>query len=166
MTEHIPSDDLFWTAARYAWGELSMEDATAFEDRLATDETACLAVAEAVQLMAHLKAATQQNTYASVPAADFPSRRQQRRSAAAWVTIAGLAVAMAWFAVQQASPPSSADPVSTELLARWTDAGSLTDADMFDDFDLEPELLDESLTAPGWLVQAVQLADDARTPTP
>lgn len=167
MAEHSTSDELFWTAARYAWGELSPEETAAFEDRLAHDEAACLAVAEAVRLTLDVKSAAQNITVpAPVDSASPKSNRTQHRSAGAWLTVALLAMAATWFVVQQAVSPARVDPASMELLARWTDAGELADGDFFDDLDAEPELLDESLTAPGWLVQAVQLADDLRTPQP
>lgn len=164
MAETLPTDELFWTAARYVWGELPADETAAFEERLAYDETACLAVAEATRLILHVQVAAPH--HAVMRAAEVRPKRTQSRWAAAWLTVALLTVATAWFAVQQAAGPSKADPVSTELLARWTDAGELADGDLFDDLDAEPEVLDESLTAPSWLVQAVQLADDSRTSRP
>src|SRR6476469_4573620 len=50
-----PSADLFWQATRYVWGELTPDEAAAFEERLAADELACAAVAEAVTMSAGLK---------------------------------------------------------------------------------------------------------------
>jgi hypothetical protein len=165
-TEHRPSDDLFWTAARYAWGELSAEQSAAFEERLADDEAACVALAEAVRLTVHLRAATIGPSTLPRSQSLSQAERTQRRWAAAWLTVATLAIATAWFAIRYAAPPSTVDPASTELLALWADSAGFPDGDLFDDFDSEPELLDESLAAPGWLVQAVQLSDDVRTSQP
>jgi len=169
MTEQNADHDLNWLATQYALGELSPADHAVFEARLATDEAACLAVAEAVRLMVQLRAATVPVgavALAATSSTPVPGRQLARRWAAAWVTVAMLTVAMAWFAVHQAVPPAAVELASTDLLARWTHAGLVDDADAWDDADLDGEWLDESLSAPNWLVQAVQLADESKSARP
>lgn len=160
-----PTPDLAWEAARYVWGELSPAEATAFEQRLATDELACVAVAEAVQLSAGLQAA--------VPA---PLLAQPQRSAstfgrqlAAWVcaataTVAGIALFFAW----QPTPAPAVNLATVELVDRWVaqnHRGPHAEFDIRDDMDTESEILDESLSAPHWLVNAVELTT-GKSPIP
>ena len=152
-----PTNDLVWDAARYVWGELSPAESAAFEARLATDERACAAVAEAVQLSAALQAAT------TITAPPIRTASPTSRRAAAWIcacaaTLAGIALLSAW---QPAT--TSTDVAALELVDRWVAENHATlpgELDIRDELDLEPEVLDESLSAPRWLLHAVQLTTE------
>ena len=162
MTDTHATDELRWTASRYVWGELPPAEQAAFEERLTHDEAACLAVADAVKLTALIQAGGRR----ALTTQPMPSSVTVPRSrwSAALVAVAVSAVAACWFAVRQAASPAVVNPVSSELLARWTDAGQREDAELWDEFDAEPEVLDESLSAPSWMLHAVQLSTKPSQP--
>ncbi len=162
MTDTHATDELCWTASRYVWGELPPAEQAAFEERLSHDEAACLAVAEAVKLTALIQAGEHRASITqSTPSAVTVPRS---RWSAALVAVAISAVAACWFAVRQAASPAVVNPGSTELLARWTDAGQRDESEFWDEFDAEPEVLDESLSAPSWMLHAVQLSNKPAQP--
>src|SRR5689334_318110 len=153
-----PSADVFWQATRYAWGELTPDEAAAFEERLATDELACAAVAEAVTMSAGLKAAVRPAVV--VGRAEVSSRTTSHRR----LTVGLCAAAMALFgfvllSTWQPPRPSTTDLAAIELVGRWTSdrhIGLNGEGDYRDDVDHDSEIVDESLSAPHWLLDAVQ----------
>lgn len=80
-------EQLDWLAFQYVAGELSIADATAFEDRLASDFTACEAVARAVELSDALHTAHPTNPQSVV----LPVRAEF--ASATW-SLVGIAAAM------------------------------------------------------------------------
>ena len=158
------SADLFWTATRYVLDELTPAERAEFEERLASDEAACLAVANAVQLTVGVQAASER------PVTIRPVEDSRPRRAAVWPAwLAGAALLAAGIAVFTPWPSPTLAPVdlaSAELLDRWTQTKLLSDADGLDDFDPEADVLDDTLAAPQWMVQAVRITTNSKPLTP
>ena len=155
------SADLAWQATRYVWGELSPTEAAAFEDRLTTDPVACAAVAEAVTLSAGLQQPLSQ------PVLGMPTMSVRSSSSGRWWAIvacvgtalaAGISLMTAWH-----SPAVDSDLTAVELVSRWRAEGRFGlagDPELRDEPEFDSEVLDESLSVPYWLLNAVELTTD------
>ena len=144
---------------RYVCNELTETERTAFEEQLATDETACLAVAEAVRITAGLNSSAM--TPAALPAGPQPISRR-RTAAAAACCAATLIAGFVFWNNPARHQTASMQLASAELVSRWTadDTESLFDELAGDDdFDPEFEMADDHLSAPDWLLTAVKLRD-------
>jgi hypothetical protein len=86
------NDELNWLALAYIAGELEEAEAEAFELRLADDQVAREAVAQAVELTQTIAAAESQCGDLVLPAARKPATRTSRLS---WMAIGGLASVVA-----------------------------------------------------------------------
>lgn len=163
-----PSADLFWQAARYVWGELTPDEAAAFEERLTTDELACAAVAEAVTMSAGLTASVQPAVVAGRAKVSWQTTSHRRLAVglcAAAMALFGFILLSTW----QPPRPSSTDLAVIELVGRWTSDGHIGlngEGDYRDDADHDAEIVDESLSAPHWLLDAVQLTSEGQPRIP
>lgn len=160
MSSNSTDNELFWRAFRYVQNELPAAERAEFETCLGNDLAACEAVAEAVRLTAGMNSLDT----ATMPLAEpiTPVRSQRRffpvAVSAALVMITGL-VFTSW--------PSGNTPeaqlASVELVNRWRLDGHLALAELPDGDDVadeDSEILDESLSAPGWMMSAVRLSDE------
>ena len=155
-------DDILWMATRYVCDELTEAERASFEERLLSDEAACLAVADVVRISAGLSASPR-----PIPAVD-PQPPQRRRILA--VASCGLAILLAGFAFlsgQNRQGTTGREMASAELVGRWTAvvSDSLEDELAWDDeVDADSELVEASLDAPDWLLAAVMLQDEIQDP--
>lgn len=159
-----PADavELFWLAVRYVGGELSDAERTGFEARLAKDLAACEAVGEAMRLTAGLHAVYEESAPGAQRSETHPMKRRLFPVAvsAALVLVTGL-VCTFWQSSDSARTKiASVEIASVELVNRWRldrrfAAIESPDGDDFPDEDAE--ILDESLSAPGWMISAVRL---------
>lgn len=140
-------ESLDWLAQRYVLGELPAAEAVTFEARLADDELAAAAVANAARLVMALETAQEIGT----------ARRPTGRSWAGRITIglAGLAAAVAVIGLLR-SRDDMAGGRSAELAERWAEIADMGTGD---------ELADDEDTAvgddvPDWLLAAVTLEQD------
>jgi hypothetical protein len=174
-----PKSDLAWFAFAYVSGELTHAEAEAFERRLAQDQAAREAVAEAVALI---------GAVAAVPPETLPlpstRRRWPRRWLAAGVAAAASLAVVVGLSRRGPTPPivvavvapprAGADPAGTVALA-WSglrqefdreEEGSderIAGLDEPEPLAVEPEsVADRGL--PGWLVEAAALGDHASRP--
>jgi hypothetical protein len=170
----MPSDlqsDLHWLAFRYAAGELSPDESSAFEARLAEDQEAREAVAAAVELAAAVIAARPAlpETLPFVAPRRHPWRWVATVAAAACVALVVWAsrppgtteperdaapdVALNWSGLRE--DPDSAAVTTGEVLAWLDEAAAQT--------DVESALADGALEArdsvPLWLVEAAALRE-------
>lgn len=105
--EQFPgSDELHWLAFRYATGELNAEEEAAFEERLAEDQAAREALAQAVELHQALL----------FIAADQSAHRQPVRRVAIWVAALAAcllaAIGLTWLAASRwTHTPGPQDPL-------------------------------------------------------
>lgn len=137
-------ESLDWLAQRYVLGELAADEVTAFETRLADDELAAAAVADAARLVMALETAQEDTT----------SGRPSRRSWAGRIAIglAGLAAAVTIIGLLQ-SRDDVAGSRSAELAERWAEiADTVTPEELADDDDAS--VGDD---VPDWLLAAVTL---------
>lgn len=163
---HLSPADLDWLAFQYVAGELQGPELEVFEQLLATDDRACAAVAQAVQLGQAVIRCEQQDNHVVTDRRPAPYRLRLWRSA---LTVAGsalsVAVLVSWLNLQ--SPPRElASGRDTALAALWVqnaddeiaqEAGPAVsiDANEFEDED----------AVPAWLLAAVteeQAADADR----
>ena len=153
--EMTTRNDLAWLANCYVAGELSADEAAAFEVRLETDVAACGAVAQAMELNLAIAAAfdAEPSTLNPQPSTIPPTRRAV--AAVAALTVAALAVAGIAVMVSR-GPDGNAvarkDGVDT-LVAAWASGEAARNAtdddeslDAHDDADLDP---------PDWLLMAL-----------
>jgi hypothetical protein len=163
-----PPADVFWQAARYVWGELTPDEAAAFEERLAVDELACAAVAEAVTLSAGLKTTVRPAAVAG--RAPIPARPASRwRLLTGWIAAAAIVLGFVVLSPWKPTRPSTVDLAAAELVGRWTSDGHLGlhgETEFRDDLDHEADVLDESLAAPHWLLNAVELTAKGSSSSP
>ncbi len=162
MTPDLSDSALFWDAMRYVLGELTPAETAAFEERLAHDEQACAAVADAVTLSAGLQSA-------APVAASHPAGKVASTKSRGWlaVSLCGVAAALSGIALLSAwkpLTPSHHDLAAVELLDRWVADNHHGFNGEHDDSDLETEVLDESLAAPHWLLNAVELTAARKLP--
>jgi hypothetical protein len=173
-----PRTDLHWLAFRYVCGELSGDEAVAFETLLAHDQGAREAVAAAVELAAAVERAA--------PAASpdvLPMRRPRVARALAWTASAAaacLALAVGLVSVghrRDRAPAVPANPAvavasaspSRDVALAWSglrreDVGTptglpawLDEAATVADADLAPAAEDGESGPPPWLLVAASL---------
>jgi ferric-dicitrate binding protein FerR (iron transport regulator) len=160
MSNNTTNDELFWRAFRYVQNELPAAERVEFETCLGNDLAACEAVAEAVRLTAGMNslAAVAMPLAESIPPVRSPRRFFPVAVSAALVLITGL-VFTSW----PVFDASEANLASAELVNRWRLDGHLAFAELPDGDDVadeDSEILDESLSAPGWMMSAVRLSDE------
>lgn len=156
-------DELFWQAMRYIGNDLTDAERLRFEERLATDVQACEAVALAVRLVAGLQSALAAQAV-SRPERRFEGPARRRR----WVPVAlcaALLLATGLLVTYRSVPsPERVEVATAELLNRWRldrRFGLIEELDAEIEVDGESGIVDESLSAPGWLVSAVRLTEKA-----
>lgn len=137
-------ESLDWLAQRYVLGELAADEVTAFETRLADDELAAAAVADAARLVMALETAQEDTT------AGRPSRRSWAGRIA--IGLAGLAAAVAIIGLLQ-SRDDVAGSRSAELAERWAEIVDTATAEELADDD-DASVGDD---VPDWLLAAVTL---------
>lgn len=173
-----PNRDLDWLAFRYISGEMTAEEADAFECRLADDQGAREAVAQAVALTAAVSLAAPSTREV------LPLRR--RRLVSTWVIVAASAACLALLAwplfrsdAQRRLTPAVAesDARSPEIALTWSDlrqsgeAGASASADglaFLDEDAAETDtiasndinVVDDAV--PHWLLEAASLRESTR----
>lgn len=161
--------ELDWQAFRYISGEMTPDEAAAFEDRLSEDQPARDAVCAAVGLSQTILAAETLAVRADLAAAPMPACQAQAKWSlkARWFA---LGAAACWFLVIAIGAwrlPDAPQSVSAELAQAWSDQmGTIelpaeTEATAQESFEVQSietdEPLDPVLAAevPGWMVEAV-----------
>jgi anti-sigma-K factor RskA len=150
--------NLDWLAQQYMLGELSVSDAERFEQRLADDEAACAALAQATQLVLSLEALTPAAVVALVPTPSRPDRIGRQLVALTAVAACCLVMVLAW-----SSAPRSSDNLQVraeivqakELVCRWRVTRSLVGALATADEDDDQADADDQ--APSWMLAAVSI---------
>jgi ferric-dicitrate binding protein FerR (iron transport regulator) len=143
-----PETDLHWTAFLYISGDLPPAESTSFEARLADDQEARDAVAEAVELAGAL---------AIVGAESRPRRRSKLLRA--FIAASALAAAACLVLTLQPGPrPTGYDrPDASEVALAWSslrggaDIGQLAEIEIESESEVEPST-DRAL--PSWLLSA------------
>lgn len=162
---HQNQADLEWLAFQYVSEELSAEDVALFEERLAVDQTAREAVAEAMLLLQAVSAG-----------ARIASPVQARRSwtqHAAWAAIgaaACLAVVFVLRSLPKQSPlaqrPQASDLSSAELALVWAQSDPYGEPEAADPTAEEENGLaaeiDRELVVPVWMLEAVSGAAEVK----
>ena len=159
-SEMTTRNDLAWLANCYVAGELSADDAAAFEARLETDVAACEAVAQAMELnLAIVAAFDAEPSILNLQPLTVPPTR---RAVAAVAALAVAALAVAGVAVLVGRGPDGNTVArkdgAEKLVAAWASGEAARNAadddeslDSHDDADLEP---------PDWLLMAL-MPDEA-----
>lgn len=167
----ISDADLEWLAFRYAAGELQAAELDQFEQLLATDERACMAVAQAVMLG---RAVMQIEQHSDKPGHNecgqversqversitiaLPAKaRSTRRSAiAAACCAAGVALAAGWPSFTTPASKQSVETAST-VAALWVHGADDEQAsEAILPASPEPVDLEDEDAVPGWLLAAV-----------
>lgn len=165
--------DLDWQAYRYVADEMTAVEAAEFEDRLATDQLAREAVADAVGLAHAIALAGRDVTVAA------PSRPPSAwRLGVAAAIAAAVLLALALPPMMRTTPTAVSPSNDAMVLAQaWTDvrenseplAGNLDGLVVLDDWDTDWELLvDEAEDAapplPTWLLTATANRSPERQP--
>lgn len=163
-------DGADWLAWRYVAGELTEEEARAFERQLADEQPARESVAEAVELWQAIAAAAQPPCVAPVMPASVWDRI---RRPAGWISVGAAACLALVLGIQTISPPANDmagnDPAATELALAWVETSALVQPDearpaselSFDELlaslEVEPPsgADGEFTAAPSWMVAAV-----------
>lgn len=147
----ISDADLEWLAFCYAAGELQDAELDQFEQLLATDERACMAVAQAVMLAQ----AVVQVAHSVTIAPPAPARSTRRSAIAAACCAACVALAAGWLSFTTPAPKQSVETAST-VAALWVQGA---DDDQSSDTILlashEQVDLEDEDAVPGWLLAAV-----------
>ena len=160
--------DLDWLAFCYVTGELSAADVIAFEERLATDEGGCEAVARAMELNLAVSVVMSDSPRSSggspelqsiVGAGEPPALRvlPSRRTSAALTLIAASAIAAA-MVVAVGSSVLNGNKIAKRdgtdrLVAAWTQ-GEAARNEVDDDNDAL-DVDDDDLDPPDWMLAAV-----------
>ena len=153
-TESHPENDRDWLAFRYVAGELSGEEAAAFEAELETSQVSREAVARAVELT-HAVAIAEFHGVALVESATRPSPRKSWTYGIVWMGAGAVAASVAgavWWNMQ--SPATG----TSELAERWTEARSVEPAPTAIDESVETTpVLDVAQpdVAPSWMTSGV-----------
>lgn len=155
MTAPRTPENVDWLAQQYVLGELSERDAAGFEACLANDETACVALAQATQLVLSLQAVAAPRPLA-VPVRT-PDRFGRQLVALAAVAACCLFTVLAWSPAPSSSPRLVRAEIiqAKELVNRWRIGRSLLgSATMVDDDDI---IADAGDRAPSWMLAAVSI---------
>jgi hypothetical protein len=176
-------EELAWLAFCYASDELSPEAASEFENRLAADQAAREALAEAALLISATQAALREEPY-SVGAVSPAEHNAQHRNAQhgkkrslGWIVVAAAAciamvvVADGWIARQHRGQPVIAVNDSDASLAlAWADSQfplDVGDRELLAGSE-EYEYGDDtnSITVPDWMLEAVSVRKASEPPAP
>jgi len=163
------SYDLDWQAFRYVAGEMSSDEAAVFERRLADDQSAREAVADAVELaqaLATLGPEAREDTR-PVPKARLGSGKRTWRRRAVW-TVAGTAACVALIVTSwlyRGGETAQSTDLSLEQLALlWSQIGEELDPRELDewaeDFSDDPTDQDADVP-PSWMLAAVSESANA-----
>jgi len=154
--------ELDWLAFRYVAGELAVDEAAAFEQRLAEDQAARDAVAGAVDLSQTILAAESLVSATTVESAAFVQRGWT--SHAAWFALGATACLLLLLVLNFAGRPERGSSVSAELADAWSQRLESTVEpeallDLSDSESPEPNEPDDepimTAEAPAWMVEAV-----------
>lgn len=158
-SEVTTRNDLAWLANCYVAGELSADEAAAFEARLETDVAACDAVARTMELNLAIAAAfdAPPATLSPQPSVVLPSRW----TGAVITAVAATAVAAASVALMighgSTTNGLARKDSADRLVAAWASgeaarnsAADVGPSDVADDSDLDP---------PDWMLAALTIAD-------
>lgn len=160
-------EELFWRAVRYVQHELPETERADFEACLENDLAACHAVAEAVRLTAALQAACEHpaGEHAATKLLESPRTAAPSRRVFPVLVSTVLVLSIGFvLSVWSVSDQSDSEWASQALISHWRSESHSIAADLgdLDDFaDEDADLRDESLSVPGWMFAAVQLADEA-----
>lgn len=157
-------NDLAWLANCYVAGELSADEATAFEARLAHDEAACEAVTRAMELNLAIAAVfdSQPATFNLQPSTfNLPPSVPPRRMATTITALAAAAVAAAGVALMVghgSSPQGIARKDGADrLVAVWVNGEAARNS--ADDEDSLEVANDDDLDPPDWMLAALTVED-------
>jgi len=148
MSPH-PHDDDAWLAVQYVLGELSADERTRFESRLADDAPLCQHVADAAVLLATARAAG--SGRAQVLALAKP-----RRHLAAVTALAVAALCLVLAVLPRDERPAQPGGAA-KLVSLWRGQAEVlnSDGDDFDGSDFHPEWASDQV--PSWMIAAVSL---------
>jgi len=169
--------DFNWLAFQYVAGELAADECEAFELRLADDQSACEAVARAVDILGVL-AGARPTDLPSVPQASTVGRPWRRLAAVACVA----ALVVLGISLQFLQKPVATDDVgdsehaNAQTVSDWVALGpseddSVNDESETDDLELsfndaeQPPKVDspaDDLAVPSWMVAALEHDRDDR----
>lgn len=179
------ADQLFWQAWRYAADELSGAERAAFEDRLACDQGAREALAQAVEMDVAVVAVEQTRGVVALPdrsVSESASSPAARRTLAAslWMMLGAAAcfAFMTWLGSgdtgRSSSDPFAAQGPEASLAAAWLDARAELAAELTTDPSStlpalaewagasELEDRSEDIQSPDWMLAALL---EMKTPT-
>lgn len=160
-------EELFWWAIRYVQNDLSESERADFETCLGNDLAACEAVAEAVRLTAGLQAVGKQSVDNQPVLKQVESSRTSAPSRRVFPVVVSAALVLSIgfvLSLWSVSDQPESEWASQALISHWRSESRLIAAELgdFDDFaDEDVDIRDESLSVPGWMFSAVQLADEA-----
>ncbi|MBL9081286.1 MAG: hypothetical protein JNK76_05740 [Planctomycetales bacterium] len=130
------SDELLWTAYQYSVGELDDSAAAAFEERMASDPSACEALAEAVALGEVVRVSFEQSSFErgsfERAAPIEPAKRplvaaSASRSTIGWwaiVTAASVALVVAWQTWRKPADAPTGEVAAAQRLEGLAEADS------------------------------------------
>ena len=159
--KNTQSDELSWLALRYVGGEMTSDEAAAFEARLSTNQAACEAVSIAVQTVCSARAVFESESVESAPARSRHTKSvpvtvvatRGPAKSARWISFAVSVLAMvlvlsvASFHELNQTRLSSDAARNRELAVLWTEAGR---APHLEEIQLPPILEnDDSPSVPG-----------------
>ena len=155
---------LDWLAVQYVLGELAPSDLLAFEERLAVDPLACVAVAKAARLTLTLQSAVADDAalLASVPAVLVVRSSTSPRGS--WLALAGAATAAVGLLAAVAFGPADSrsewlarnDRSASELVSLWRH-GTPVGGAFADESDVEVDESNREVAVPAWLFTAISL---------
>ena len=161
-----PNDrSLNWLAVQYVLGELPESEMFAFEERLASDSTACEAVAAATRLTLTLQAAMTDVVTVAAPQVATPSvRPAQTTPRGSWLALAGATTAAAGLLAAMSLGPNGprqdqlvrVDRSASELVSLWRTGSAAAETDA-DEADVEVAETSHDVAVPNWLFAAVSL---------
>lgn len=160
------SASLSWLAFQYVNEELSPLEAEAFEERLACDQAAREAVAEAVLLCQAVAAGEK---------VELPAQRRTWLWPASWAAVGAAACLAVSMLIppdsrepdQHAAQTSAADAASADLALIWAQSGVLDEMSLMEPVDEDLGLvggvreLDPSVDVPAWMLEALYGGEDS-----